>query len=149
MAMEAEQREAIAERIRQLRGRVPQREIADRVGVTERAYQAWEAGGGIAWDNLQALANALGVSDEYLIYGDAGDQARLGTQLERVEARIVRVEALLEEIYEATVTGAPSRGEHPGDHVAQELEAAAEEHAPPPAHSARGARARRAADRRR
>jgi hypothetical protein len=40
------------DRIRELRAGIPQPRIADQVGVTLRAYQEWEAGGGIGWDNL-------------------------------------------------------------------------------------------------
>jgi transcriptional regulator with XRE-family HTH domain len=96
MAMEAQRQEELAQRIRDLRGRTPQRVIAERVGVTERAYQEWEGGGGIAWENLTTLAEVLGVSEEYLIYGEAGDAARTGTHIERLLEGQRRLEAKLD-----------------------------------------------------
>lgn len=100
MAMEAQRREEIAGRIRELRGGVPQPVIAERVGVTLRAYQAWEAGGGIGWENLIRLAKALDVSEEYLLYGDAGDERRAGTRLENVERAQHRIEAKIDALME-------------------------------------------------
>lgn len=96
MAMDAQRQEELAQRIRELRGRTPQRVIAERVGVTERAYQEWEGGGGIAWENLAALAKVLGVSEEYLVYGEAGDAARMGTHLERLLEGQRRLDAKLD-----------------------------------------------------
>jgi transcriptional regulator with XRE-family HTH domain len=88
MAMDAQRREELAARIKELRGLRTQQAIADRVGVTLRAYQAWEAGGGITWENIEALAKAFGVSEDYLLYGEVGDRLRAGTQLERIEAKL-------------------------------------------------------------
>ena len=88
MAMEAERQAQIAARIRELRGPRPQRVIADLVGVTLRAYQAWEAGGGINWDNVRALADAFGVSEERLLYGrDEPDPS----QLDRIESLVTQL----------------------------------------------------------
>lgn len=88
MAMDAQRREELAARIKELRGLRTQQAIADRVGVTMRAYQAWEAGGGITWENIEALAKVFGVSEDYLLYGEVGDRLRAGTQLERIEAKL-------------------------------------------------------------
>lgn len=86
--MEAQRREDLAARIKELREPRPQQAIADKVGVSLRAYQAWEAGGGISWENLEQLAKALGVTEEYLLYGEAGDRARTSTQLQRIETKL-------------------------------------------------------------
>lgn len=100
MAMDAQRQQELADRIRELRGRTPQRVIADRVGVTERAYQEWERGGGISWENLTELAKALGVTEEYLVYGEDGDTHRAATRLERIETEQrrlgVKLDALLD-----------------------------------------------------
>jgi transcriptional regulator with XRE-family HTH domain len=58
MALDAKQRAERAQRIKQLREESPytQAAIADRVGVTPRAYQRWEEGGGIEWEHLERLA---------------------------------------------------------------------------------------------
>lgn len=87
MAAEAERQKEIGARIKDLRGKMPQQVIADRVGVTLRAYQAWEAGGGIAWANYERLAEALGVTEEYILYGESG-KSNPSTQLDRIEAKL-------------------------------------------------------------
>lgn len=38
--------------------------------VTLRGYQAWEAGGGIRWENAKVLADVFGVEPEYVMAGD-------------------------------------------------------------------------------
>src|SRR6266516_3961110 len=57
--MEAQQRLAIGQRIKELRNLSPQtnRSIADYVGVGERAVANWIAGGGIAWENAKRVAD--------------------------------------------------------------------------------------------
>jgi transcriptional regulator with XRE-family HTH domain len=77
------------DRIRELRAGIPQPRIADQVGVTLRAYQEWEAGGGIGWDNLVKLAEVFGVTEEYIEFGVAG-RPRPGTDLHRSSARSTR-----------------------------------------------------------
>lgn len=84
---EAERQREIGARIKDLRGRIPQPVIADRVGVTLRAYQAWEAGGGIAWDNLVKLAEVFGVSEDFIEYGLGGDY-KPGTNAARLEQKV-------------------------------------------------------------
>lgn len=73
MAMEQEQREAMGQRIKELREarRLRQQAMADAVGVSLRAYQAWEAGDtGIKWENAEALAVALETSASHILHGD-------------------------------------------------------------------------------
>lgn len=83
----------VAARIRDLRGRVPQQLVADRVGVTLRAYQAWEAGGGIGWENLRKLAKHYSVTEEFILYG-SDDAPPTPSQLERIEHGIARLERI-------------------------------------------------------
>lgn len=85
--MELERQQEVGARIKELRGPKPQPLIADEVGVTLRAYQEWEAGGGIAWANLQKLAVVFNVSENYLLYG-ATETTGPQTQLDRVEAKL-------------------------------------------------------------
>lgn len=88
MAADKERQEEIGARIRELRGRRPQPTVADAVGVTLRAYQAWEAGdSGIAWDNLVKLAEHFGVSEDYIEYGESG-RSGPSTQLDRIEEKL-------------------------------------------------------------
>ena len=57
------------ERIKTLREARPgftQEAAAEAIGVTLRAYQAWEAGGGIKWDNVKLIAALYDVEPEYL-----------------------------------------------------------------------------------
>lgn len=51
------------DRIRQARGDLTQRALADRIGVTPQAISAWEQGASSPYPDKQlALAEALGVS---------------------------------------------------------------------------------------
>jgi hypothetical protein len=77
----------IASRIRVLRGPRPQPQIAAEVGVSLRAYQGWEAGGGIAWPNLQRLADIHGVTTNWLEHGDERPEAAR-SQLDRIERKL-------------------------------------------------------------
>jgi hypothetical protein len=86
--------EDIAARIRALRGSRPQPQIADEVGVTLRAYQEWEAGGGIAWPNLRKLAEVHRVSTNWLEHGDEQPE-RAHSQLDRIEQKLDKVLARL------------------------------------------------------
>jgi transcriptional regulator with XRE-family HTH domain len=93
MAMEMERQLEVAARIRELRGQMPQPKMADRVGVTLRAYQRWEAGDGIRWDNLERLAEIHGVTTNWLLYGDERPEGAR-SQLDRIEQKIDELLAL-------------------------------------------------------
>jgi transcriptional regulator with XRE-family HTH domain len=90
MAMEEERQREVGARIKELRGPRPQPLVADKVGVTLRAYQAWEAGGGIAWENLQRLAEFFAVSENFLLYGAETPEGPQ-TQLDRIERQLAEV----------------------------------------------------------
>src|SRR4051794_11253493 len=67
---EREKQREIGDRIAHAREdrRLTQPIVADRVGVTLRAYQNWEAGSTrVAWTNLPRLAEVLGVSEDFLL----------------------------------------------------------------------------------
>ncbi len=94
------------ERIKALREQlhITQPVIADRVGVTLRAYQEWEAGGGIQWENAKRLGKVLGATPDYLMSGDplptpdltatlSGDVGRKLSDLEE-QVRLLRAELL-------------------------------------------------------
>lgn len=70
--------------------------FAEKVGVTLRAYQAWEGGeSDISDENLPKLAAALTVSEDY-ITGRA--PARLDeSQLDRIEAGITEILGMLKD----------------------------------------------------
>jgi hypothetical protein len=87
MAMELERQMEVARRIKELRGPRPQEALANEIPVTLRAYQEWEAGGGIAWANLQRLAEIHGVSTNWLLYGDERPEGAR-SQLDRIEAGV-------------------------------------------------------------
>jgi transcriptional regulator with XRE-family HTH domain len=59
------------QRVKELRelSHMTQPAVADAVGVTLRAYQAWEAGGGINWENVKLLAKTLGTSPDFILSG--------------------------------------------------------------------------------
>jgi hypothetical protein len=85
--MEEERQREVAYRLRALRGPKPQPVVANELDVTLRAYQRWEAGGGINWENLQKIASLYDVSENFLLYGT--EEAR-GPQsaLERIETKL-------------------------------------------------------------
>lgn len=67
---EEARRKAVAERLRELRGLHSQQWVANRIGVTSRAVQAWEAGGGIAPENIESLAALYKVDEDYILNGN-------------------------------------------------------------------------------
>lgn len=75
--------ETMGDRIRRLREAKgwTQRELADRVGVTEAAVSQWERGEtkNIKNLNFAALLEELGTTQEYLLFGPDG-RARAGKQ---------------------------------------------------------------------
>src|SRR3954469_15518212 len=94
--MALEQR-AIGRRIAELREdrRLTQPVVADRVGVSLRAYQKWEAGTSApAWRNLEQLAEVFGVSADYLLGAVQEHRQDAQDQLDRMEAELaaIRVE---------------------------------------------------------
>jgi transcriptional regulator with XRE-family HTH domain len=77
-AMEADRQAEMAERIRSLRGPVPQPVIADRIGIGLRAYQEWEGGRAApSWENLKRLAEVHGISEDLILYGPDGARPQL------------------------------------------------------------------------
>lgn len=84
--------------------------MADKVGVTLRGYQEWEAGGGIKWDNAKKLAKAAGVTPDWIMSGDRAETPDLSngpSQLDVIEANQERILAELAAIRLALA--APSR----------------------------------------
>jgi transcriptional regulator with XRE-family HTH domain len=98
--MALQQRE-IGERIAELRksrGNPPQEVVAHQLGVSYRAYQAWEAGDSKpAYRNLSKLAAFYGVTEEFILLGGDMPERQL-PQLDRIEQLLVanseRLEAL-------------------------------------------------------
>lgn len=122
---ETARREAIGERLRELRGPRTQRWVADRVGVSERAYQNWEAGdSGITWENIEALAKLYSVPEDFVVYGS--DRRSSPDQLDRIEGLLVDVSERLaqledlvsareiEEAAQEIENGAPPEQQRPG-----------------------------------
>jgi transcriptional regulator with XRE-family HTH domain len=90
MAMEAAQRAEIGQRIKDLRGPLPQPELARRLGVSLRAVQKWEGGDSAPqWENLVALSKFFSVSQDFLLYGEPSErQTTADSQLDRIEAKL-------------------------------------------------------------
>lgn len=132
---------ARGERIKALREdrHLTQPAVADEVGVTLRALQAWEASGALRWENAKKLARFFDVDEQWLWSGDReksgtpdllgkvsqqGDQdglADMRAQLDRIEqnqenlaalieAVSVQVEASLERSSPTTEEQPPARG---------------------------------------
>lgn len=114
MAADLERQREIGQRIKALREELglTQPVLADKVGVTLRAAQAWEAGGGIGYENRKRLAEELGVSEEFLLFGEPGRQGP-STQLDRIEAKLDAVLVLLREEQDVAANeAADAIGEH-------------------------------------
>lgn len=95
MAMDLERQKEVGARIKELRGPKPQPVVAEEVGVTLRAYQAWEAGdSGIAWENLQKLATTFNVTENYLLYGMTKPDEQ-EDKLDRIESELRDLRGLL------------------------------------------------------
>jgi transcriptional regulator with XRE-family HTH domain len=86
---ERERQLQVAQRVRELRGVRTQQWVADKIGVTLRAYQAWEAGGGIAGPNIAALAKLYDVPEDFIVYGS--ERRATPDQLDRIEGLLVDV----------------------------------------------------------
>lgn len=117
MAKEAEELEQQAKRIsalreekaRQLGRSVPQPEVAEAVGVTLRAYQAWEAGDiDPKREHLKGLADFHGVTTDFIEYGvksrsfgrppdilAAFEPGDVEKRLERIETQVSELHGLL------------------------------------------------------
>ena len=94
------------DRIKALReGRhLTQPAVAERVGVTLRAYQGWEAGGGIQWENAKRLGRFLGATPDYIMSGEPRSTPDLHgavSQLDRIEQAIKALDAKLEQVLAA------------------------------------------------
>lgn len=99
--MALEQR-AIGRRIAELREerRLTQPVMADRVGVSLRGYQKWEAGVAAPnWRNLEQLAEALGVTADDLIGAGTARHEPVTVTLDRIETKL---DQLLEMVLPAT-----------------------------------------------
>ena len=92
------QQRAMGRRIAELRerSRMTQEIAADKAGVTLRAYQKWEAGGGIQYANLAKLAEVFRVPVERITGEDATpDPFSTAGQLDRIETLLIRQHQLI------------------------------------------------------
>jgi transcriptional regulator with XRE-family HTH domain len=92
---------AMGRRIAELREtrRLSQPAAADKVGVSLRAYQKWEAGGGIRYPNLERLADTFGARVEDITGQDSTpDPFRTSSQLDRLEDLAGSVYEQLEQV---------------------------------------------------
>lgn len=143
--MALEQR-AIGRRIAELREdrRLTQPAMAERVGVSLRGYQKWEAGVAAPnWRNLEQLAEALGVTADDLIGAGDNRHEPVAVTLDRIEAKLDR----LLELAGATSTELPGRTSADARDAIEHFGATAERssEAPPSARKNRGAKARQSA----
>lgn len=100
MAKDMERQRAIGARLKKLRGPKPQPLIADEVGVTLRAYQAWEGGeSGISWANLKGLAEHFHVSENYILYGEEKPRGPQ-SQMDRIEGALDELRTKLDQLLE-------------------------------------------------
>lgn len=103
---EREKQRRVGERIAEAREarRLTQPVVADRVGVSLRAYQNWESGATrVAWTNLPKLAKILGASEDYLLSGEGREPAvpvptDLNQQFGEIDARLANIEEMLSQL---------------------------------------------------
>lgn len=101
---------ARGQRIQELRAarHLTQPAIAELVGVTLRAYQAWEAGGGITWENAKVLAKKLGTDPEFIMAGAKPETPDPfaksdANQLDRIETEVADLKVTVKAIQDALV----------------------------------------------
>ena len=79
-------------RIKELREQLhlTQPAVAEMIPVSLRAYQAWEAGGGIAWENVKLLAKKLDADPDYILNGPKPETPDLlgVAQMDRLEDKL-------------------------------------------------------------
>lgn len=106
MALDEAQRLARGERIKQLReeSAFTQPALAEKVGVTLRAYQRWEEGGGIEWDHLEKLAEIHGVDVQWIHRGKekgptpdpfASDSPEIADALRALQSEVAQIRTKL------------------------------------------------------
>jgi transcriptional regulator with XRE-family HTH domain len=97
------QQRAMGRRIAEMRERrrLTQEAAADLAGVTLRAYQKWEAGGGIQYANLSRLAEVFHVPvDRITGEESAPDPFATASQLDRIEQQVTELRAERETLQE-------------------------------------------------
>lgn len=138
------QDEARAERIRHWKQDHPEltwSAIAEKIGVTERSAIEWQATGAISYENAKKLAKLMAADVDWLWRGDKGATPDLpaalnGTQLDRIEERLARIEAALELL---TATNGKRRAKRATDKaVARSRQRRATAPADPPAQTGEG-----------
>lgn len=89
----------IGERIAQARHEagLTQEELAEAVGVSQRAVQLWEAGDNVPFRRLSRIGEIVGRSVLWLIHGDdQADTTRLQAMEERLEELDEKVDRILD-----------------------------------------------------
>lgn len=72
--MDAERRVQIGERIKRFRGQMRQHQAAEKLGVSTRTYQAWEAGEAATdLDNYEHMAKLFGVKVQDILGTENGE----------------------------------------------------------------------------
>jgi transcriptional regulator with XRE-family HTH domain len=76
------------------------KELAERVGVSERTIWSWEQGGKVTGPNLRALAHDLAVSRDFLLGEETSEivnplEQRISELEQRLDARLGQVEQQL------------------------------------------------------
>ena len=114
MAEELQRNAETGERLKRRRKalRLTQPQVAALAGVTPRAYQAWEAGGGIAWRHLEPLAEALGWTVEAIMGAEPEPDP---SQLDRIERKLDELLDLARESDAAAVEEELNDAPLPGD----------------------------------
>lgn len=94
------QNREIGERISALRkskGNPPQEIVAQKLDVSNRAYQSWEAGDSKpSWRNLTKIAKFYKTSEEFILVGDEPEVPAEPTQLDRIELQLAVILGVLE-----------------------------------------------------
>lgn len=100
---------AVAARLIDLRGPKTKAALAREVGVTVRAYDAWEHGESRITDaNQRRLAKAHRVSQNYILYGQ--DKPVRRSELERIETKLETLTRAVEEASSQALRGDPVQG---------------------------------------
>jgi transcriptional regulator with XRE-family HTH domain len=113
VALDSERKRQIGDRLKELREGSPytQEAIADRLGITVRAYQKQEATGGVSYDNIEKLAELHGVEADWILKGDTETPDLLGGSdeaiIQRIDDLAATVERLARSMAEFVAASAP------------------------------------------
>lgn len=73
-----------------------QRQLGDKIGVTERSVAGWEGGERIPFAHIPKLAQILKRPEDWILHGDEGSPLTINQQLSNIQAELMWIREHLE-----------------------------------------------------